>query len=151
MNKNLNQIETLITQTCEEFNCRLYLLEWNAQGLQIYIDKKDSSVSLLECEKISKRLRLFMDDFSDQIEVSSPGIERKLKYQWHFTEAVGKDVCVHTLKAVEGKKNFTGHLTKVSEEEIFLENPDCMFKIPFQDIEKANIIYQMKKQKKDLR
>lgn len=104
MNKNLNQIETLITQTCEEFNCRLYLLEWNAQGLQIYIDKKDSSVSLLECEKISKRLRLFMDDFSDQIEVSSPGIERKLKYQWHFTEAVGKDVCVHTLKAVEGKK-----------------------------------------------
>ena len=138
------QIEDQIKQACDELEFRLYLLEWNSNGLCVYADKKDSSMSLLECEQLSKRIQLFLNDRSMTIEVSSPGIERKLKYLWHFEEAIGKNICVTTHEVIEGRKNFFGRLTKVSKDEIFLENPECMFKVPFQDIEKANIVYQMK-------
>ena len=147
MKKSLDQVESLATQACEELGCRLYLLEWNPQCLQIYVDKKNSSINSLECEQLSRRINFFLNDLSVQMEVSSPGIERKLKYPWHFTEAIGKNIRVNTLKSIKGQKRFTGCLTKASEEEIFLENPDCMFRIPFQEIQKANIIYQVKNQK----
>lgn len=53
--------------------------------LRLYIDKKDGLVSIDECEEVSRWLsdRLDEEDFIDEayvLEVSSPGIERQIKY-----------------------------------------------------------------------
>ena len=152
MKKSESQIEKWVLQACEELNCRLYLLEWNSQGLQVYVDRTDQKISLLECEKISKRIHFFLKakglDGKWSLEVSSPGLERKLKHPWHFESAVGEKICVTVITAVEGQKTFTGCLTQSGETEIVLENPDRMLKIPIQNIQKAHLVFDIQQQKK---
>ena len=152
MKKLENQIENWVLKACEELNCRLYLMEWNSEGLKVYVDRTDQNISLLECEKISKRIYFFLKakglDGKWSLEVSSPGLERKLKYPWHFKSAVGKKICVITVTAVEGQKKFVGCLTQSGETGIVLESPDRMLKIPIQNIQKAHLICDIQQEKK---
>ena len=152
MKKSENQIEKLVLKACKELNCRLYLLEWNSGGLQVYVDRQDRSISILECEKISKRIHFFLTakglDGKWHLEVSSPGLERKLKYSWHFESAVGKKIFVAVLEPIEGQKKFTGYLTQSGKTDIILENPDKMLKIPIHNIQNAHLIFDIKEKKK---
>lgn len=149
MNRHLSRIEKLVLKACEELNCRLYLLEWSAEGLHVYIDKKPEGVSLLECEQVSKRIGLFLESEGQNLplEVSSPGLNRKLKYPWHFSEAVGQVIQAVVLQPVEGRKKFKGRLTRAGEKEIVLENPDELLKILYENIQKAHLVFDLKQNK----
>ena len=55
------------------------------------------------------------------LEVSSPGIERRLTQPWHFEKYIGKMVDIGLYKAVDGAKQISGVLHAYSDEEITLE------------------------------
>ncbi|MDD6213588.1 MAG: ribosome maturation factor RimP [Firmicutes bacterium] len=84
------------------------------QFLRIYIDSADG-IGIDDCEKFS---RLFSDaiDAEDPIEkeytleVSSPGIDRKLKKDREFRHYIGREVDVKLYKKIGGFKEFTGIL-----------------------------------------
>ncbi|MDR0405287.1 MAG: ribosome maturation factor RimP [Clostridiales bacterium] len=74
----------------------VYVKEGPHWFLRIYIDRAEG-VSLDDCEAISKVIgdRLDADDFIKEnyfLEVSSPGLERALRQDWHFDGAVGERV-----------------------------------------------------------
>ncbi len=89
------------------------------QFLRMYIDK-DGGVGIDDCETFS---RAFGDelDVLDPIEkeytleVSSPGVERKLKTEREFLHYIGREVDVKLFKASNGKKEFNGILKAFSE------------------------------------
>ena len=88
--------------------------------LRLYIDKKDGLVSIDECEEVSRWLsdRLDEEDFINEayvLEVSSPGIERQLKYDWHFKEAEGKKVLVRLFNKVNNLKSYVGEIVSGTE------------------------------------
>lgn len=93
--------------------------EGGKQFLRMYIDK-DGGVGIDDCEVFS---RAFSDelDIIDPIEteytleVSSPGVERKLKTEREFLHYIGREVDVKLFKALDGKKEFTGILKAFSE------------------------------------
>ena len=45
------------------------------------------------------------------LEVSSPGLERRLRSPSHFVRYVGEEVAVRTAEAVDGRRRFRGTLT----------------------------------------
>ena len=45
------------------------------------------------------------------LEVSSPGIERALTRDWHFTALMGQPLLVRLIRPVEGVRDFVGVLT----------------------------------------
>ena len=88
-----------------------YKKEGNDKYLRIYIDQP-GGVGLNECEKFSREFEKEFDkidpiDEAYILEVSSPGVERKLKTEREFLHYIGKKVSVKLYKAINSKKEFT--------------------------------------------
>lgn len=143
--KITQEIEKILTPYLSEKGLRIYDVVFVKEGqdkvLRAFIDRKGGLVSIDECEEVSR----FLSDELDRVdliedayilEVSSPGIERQLKYDWHFSENVGKKVQVKLFKKVCDTKLLIGNLVSGSEKgDITLEV--CGEEIL---IEKANVI-----------
>lgn len=101
-----------------EYGCYIYDIEYVKEGsarfLRIFADK-NGGINIDECEKISREISALLDE-KDPIkenyilEVSSPGIERKLKTEKHFKDSLEKTVDIGLYKAVQGSKLLTGTL-----------------------------------------
>lgn len=115
----MNQITGVVNQVCDEIGVLLYDIEFLKEGkdqvLRIYIDKEPSGVFIDDCENTSRMLSEILDQ-SDMIstaytlEVSSPGVERKLKQDWHFAKAIGKEIVVSLYAPINNKKTLVGTL-----------------------------------------
>lgn len=99
---------------------------------------KEGGVSLDDCEKVSRLLSPIFDveppvNGDWILEVSSPGIERKLATLDHFANSINELVKITD----KDNQKFEGKLTGVNNDEIILQTKDEKFKINFNDIKKA--------------
>jgi ribosome maturation factor RimP len=115
--------------------------------LRIYITSKDG-VSLEKCTEVSRMVSPLLDihePFKGEynLEVSSPGIERKLKTLHHFQCSIGDNVKIkeYSTEVLKGK------LTDVSDEgEITLKDEKGdELKTKFEDILSASTYFEWKK------
>ena len=112
-------LERLAGPVCEKNGVFIYDAEYVKEGgqyyLRLYIDK-DGGVSVDDCESVSVELGELLDAEPDFIkdayvfEVSSPGLDRRLRRDWHFEKAMGKDVDIKTFAPFMGSKAFTAKL-----------------------------------------
>ncbi|MEX1099183.1 MAG: hypothetical protein WEB87_02085, partial [Bacteriovoracaceae bacterium] len=86
------------------------------------------------------------DDFV--LEVSSPGVYRKLKSEQHFESALGEQILVGTTSPLEdgalpkkfkGGKKIRGVLKEYDNQKLILNVEGTQFEISLQDIKKANL------------
>ncbi|MCR5720287.1 MAG: ribosome maturation factor RimP, partial [Lachnospiraceae bacterium] len=84
----------------QECGVEIYDVEYVKEGsdyyLRVYIDKPEG-VNIDDCEKVSRRLSDALDaeDFVEDayiLEVSSPGLGRKLTKDKHFEKSLGQKV-----------------------------------------------------------
>ncbi|MBD3809642.1 MAG: ribosome maturation factor RimP [Sulfuricurvum sp.] len=74
-----------------------------------------------------------------RLEVSSPGIERKLKTLEHFAQSIGEKVVFSTLN----KEKFDGELVSVVNDEITVKTKEGeMHSVPFRYISKAKTYFE---------
>ena len=114
----------------EETDCYIYDLEYVKEGksrfLRIFADKEQGGISLDECEAISRKISNKLDE-SDPIsenyilEVSSPGIERRLRTLEHFQKYVGETIDIGLYQAKNGSKTLSGKLLGFSDGTISIE------------------------------
>ncbi|MGE4133397.1 MAG: ribosome maturation factor RimP [Bdellovibrionales bacterium] len=147
-NAQMEQICNFARDIAEREGCRLYDLEF-VQGsgriLRVFIDKSEG-VSIDDCVNVSKglNLRLDVEDVIPggryELEVSSPGMDRKLTKLWHFEGAVDQTVLLK-YRSEDGKVlSFEGRLKEVKGETLVLENSKGSVELPFPAIEKAKIV-----------
>ncbi len=127
------------TPIAAEVGCYIYDVEYVKEGgaryLRIYADKEDGGISLDECEVINRAMCVFMDE-KDPIkenyilEVSSPGVERKLRTPEHFEKYMGRIVDIGLYKAVDGSKAISGELKAYFDEKISVDTGEQEFEIP---------------------
>ncbi|MGB0454859.1 MAG: ribosome maturation factor RimP [Bacteriovoracaceae bacterium] len=98
----------LCTQVLKENQLELYDIDYYSKNheLKVYIlDPKTGSAVIEDCIRIDKALTPYFDEESwvpDQLvlEVSSPGMFRRLKTKEHFEMVVGDQICLHLKKAL---------------------------------------------------
>jgi ribosome maturation factor RimP len=105
---------------------RVRLTGLNGATLQIMVERPDGSMSVDECEEISRLVSpaLDVDDPIDKayhLEISSPGIDRPLVRKSDFTRWAGHQLKVETSVQVADKKRFKGRLASVSDDGIVVE------------------------------
>ncbi len=155
MKKYSQKILQLIDLAGKMNNLLIYDVEFKPHILKIYITNKTDSVDLSVCEKFMKSLLfLFESEGMENIEceVSSPGLERKLKKDWHFMSAVGKEVQVHTSQPVvcydeksERKVQTTvlkGQLCSCRDNIVSLNDGFLNWTIPMNVIKKAHVVFE---------
>lgn len=151
-----DQLEFQIGKLAATQGLRLYSLEYNTWQVRVFLDKKvgEGSVTLDECSEFSKAFSLYLDMDPDKffknkytLEVSSPGVEKILIKNWHFSESVGKRIRIKTYKAitVNGKsfKTWEGILEEVESDKILLRLEDeqnSVLSLKLNEITKAQCV-----------
>ena len=107
--------------------------------MRVYADKEEGGISLDECEAISRALSDALDKADPisqnyYLEVSSPGVERRLKTPEHFARYIGETVDAGLYRAIDGSKTLTGALKGLSEDgNVVLETEAGEISIPLKD------------------
>jgi len=125
-------LEALLAPVAEAQGCELYDIEYVKEGgdriLRLYIDKEDG-IDINDCECVSRAVEVVLDEQDlipgeYRLQVSSPGVERKLKKPAHFTRFIGSKVEVRLYAPqdpVSGRKKFTGKLTDFNNNAITIK------------------------------
>jgi ribosome maturation factor RimP len=118
--------------------------------LRIYIDR-ETGVSHEDCEKVSRQIGELLDA-EDVIpgppytlEVSSPGIERKLSKPKEFQRFTGHRIVVYLREPVESAKRWEGLLESFEDNRLSLTIPSGKkIAVDLSQIEKANLKFEWK-------
>ena len=118
--KNLAQIRALAQTLAAERGISLYDVAMEHEGgqkyLRVYIDKQ-GGITLNDCEAYHRALIPLVEDYEyDYLEVSSPGIDRELKFDFDIRNNMGSLVEVRLYEPLNGAKVHKGLLAEMAEE-----------------------------------
>jgi len=116
--------------------------------VRIYIDKPEG-VTLDDCELISQQVGTVLDvedvipDQHYNLEVSSPGVERRLWKPEHFARFAGQKVRVALREPIENRRRWEGTVRGVEDGMILVETDGgATLRLGMEQIDKANLKFE---------
>ena len=142
-------LSKLIEPVVQELGCELWGIEKLQQGrqvvLKIYIESADG-INVDDCARVSRQVSAILD-VEDPIpgeymlEVSSPGVERRLFKPEHFNVCKGEKVQITLRQAFDGRRKFKGLLCGLEGEEVVIRVDDAQeIVLPMDSIERARVL-----------
>ena len=117
-------------------------LELSGRTLRVVVDA-EGGIDLDHITNVSRGVSRLLDDSEDlvpesyNLDVTSPGLERKLRRPRHFEKALGRDVRVKT----KGGDTVRGELTAVDESGFVVGDGEREVPIAFADVAKARTLF----------
>lgn len=136
-----NKIETAALTVAEAVAEQegVYIVDVSYSGgiLCYYIDK-DGGVGIDDCEAFSRKVEKLLDendiiDTEYSLEVSSPGVDRKLTKEREFLYYIGREVEVKLYAARDGVKEFSGILKGYSDKTALIDKDGEDIQLPLKD------------------
>ena len=150
-------IEKIVKPVINDNNCFLWGIEIlrgkKNTTLRIFIDS-DNGVDINDCENISKDLKyepnldLSLGD-NYILEVSTPGIDRKFFEINQLNDYIGEDLLLKSKELHNGKRNFSGKLSKCKEGMFSIVVENKVMNFNFNDIDLCKLKPNYKKLIKD--
>ncbi|MGH9641466.1 MAG: ribosome maturation factor RimP [Terriglobales bacterium] len=154
---DLDHIRGIVQRVTASQGLELWDLEFHGGGkgrlLRIFIDKPEG-VTHEDCANVSREVGTILD-VEDPIpgtytlEVSSPGLDRRLRDVGDYRRFTGSKVKLLTRELVENQKHFEGRLKEVGESSLMLEiggskkQEPRTVEIPLAQVEKANLVPEL--------
>ena len=146
------KIEEIAHRVTESEGVELVEVEVKGGGtnrfVRISIDKPEG-VTHGDCELISHQVGTILDveevvpGGRYTLEVSSPGVERKLLKPADYQRFVGKKAKITLQDAIEGRRNWDGTLAGYEDGQIAIETaPGKTMRFPFEQVQKAHLIFE---------
>lgn len=155
----VDTIREIADSFAPEFDLEVFDVEFTGGILRITADRVDkadpkagAAISMLQ--KLSKRVAHVIEEkdliaSAFTLEVSSPGLERKLRTPDHFQRSVGEKIKVKTFPGYEGDRRNEGTLVSADDDGIELAvDGNTNIRIRFDQIAKANTIFDWGPQEK---
>lgn len=142
------ELTELLEPTVERLGYELSDLEVRLGGrggvLRVFIDHPDG-IGLDDCEKVSLAVGALLDVEDPlpghyNLEVSSPGLDRKLTKVEHFQRFAGETVKVQMRFPVAGRKRFRGTLVSSTDDNIVIEVDGEPHSLPLATIDTARLV-----------
>ena len=76
------------------------------------------------------------------LEVSSPGLERKLRTPAHFSAALGKKVRVRTVAGTEGDRRIEGELVSADDDGFVVATVAGERRLAYTEVERAKTVFE---------
>lgn len=115
MTNTESKVEKIVRPIIEDLGYILYDVIYEKEGkdnyLRIFIDK-DGVIGINDCETVNNAITDILDENdiiknSYMLEVSSPGIEKRLRSDEHLKQSIGQKVEIHTFKSEESTNSKT--------------------------------------------
>ena len=147
----LSKIEAIAERVAQPEGIEIVEIELKGGGknrfLRISIDKPEG-VTHADCELVSQQVSTILDvedvvPGSYTLEVSSPGVERKLLKYKDFERFIGKKIKAMLREPVENSRRWEGTLASCADGLISLETAEGKtIQFPFDQVEKANLKFE---------
>ena len=120
-----HEIQTLIEPLVADFGAEVFDVTWGGGCLKVAVDAP-GGIDTTTLSKVSRTISQELDlrdpiESRYTLEVSSPGLERRLRRPEHFAKSVGSTV---TLKLRDGKTRLSGEIVGATETEVTLRLAD---------------------------
>ena len=120
-----HEIQTLIEPLVADFGAEVFDVTWGGGCLKVAVDAP-GGIDTTTLSKVSRTISQELDlrdpiESRYTLEVSSPGLERRLRRPEHFAKSVGSTV---TLKLKDGKTRLSGEIVDATETEVTLRLAD---------------------------
>lgn len=147
-----SKIEEIAQRVAEPEGMEVVEVEVKGGGIhrfvRISIDKPEG-VTHGDCELVSQQVGTILD-VEDVVpggrytlEVSSPGLERKLIKPQDYQRFQGKKARITIRDAVEGRRNWEGTLAGFAGGSVAIEiEPGKTMRFPFEQVQKANLKFE---------
>lgn len=133
-------ISRIVIEPIKQLQADLVEVEYRREDgdlyLRVFIDR-ETGVTLDLCSRISRAIQGLIDEAGieyDHLEVSSPGINRKLTSDRDFIRFEGQPVKVKLSKGFEGPRQVVGVLIGHSELTLKVENEQGIVELPRSEI-----------------
>ena len=143
-------VRELLTPTADTMGYELWDVEFVREGarriLRITIDKPEG-INIDDCEAFHRAIDPILDeadpiDSAYYLEVSSPGVERDLKYDFHFAACEGEEVEVRLFAPDElGRKSIKGTLVGLEDGNIVVSLADGEVKLARSAVSKVKTVF----------
>jgi len=143
-----DELAKLLEPTVARLGYELADLEVRLGGkgglVRVFIDKPEG-IDLEDCEKVSLAVSALLDvedpvPGNYSLEVSSPGLDRKLTKVEHFQRFEGETVKVQMRFPIEGRRRFRGTLVSSNDENIVVEVDGESHSLPLKTIDTARLV-----------
>ena len=162
MSKTKAQLVALLEPAVEDLGYELVDLDLNFSGrrgvLRLYIDRLGAAtvpgpgdgpagdgIRVEDCEAVSRGVSAVLDaedpiqrDYD--LEVSSPGLDRKLTKPAHFDRFAGQAVQGRLRKMLDGRRRFTGTLAGRSGTTVTIRVDNGDLTVPIEDLEVIRLV-----------
>lgn len=130
---------------------RVRISGMNGMTLQIMAEREDGTMTVTDCEELSRTLSPVLDvedpiGRAYHLEISSPGVDRPLVRKSDFAAWQGHLVKIETAVLIGQRKRFRGRIAEVDKDGILIERDTATYgdeptvRIPFDAVSEANLI-----------
>lgn len=114
--------------------------------LRLYIDAV-GGITVDDCEAVSRQIGALLDvedplPDSYVLEVSSPGLDRRLRTAEHFERFMNEEVRIQLTRPQDGRRRFRGRLCAIDRETVSIVVDGSTWQLRLDDIASANLIPQ---------
>ena len=145
------QVEQQIQRIVESEGLELVHIDYKKQGrgylLRVDIDK-EGGVNIDDCQSVSTQISTWLDvddpiPAEYELQVSSPGLDRKFYKPSDYQKFIGRLVRVKTSKAIRGLHVIVGRLKEFDGERVVVTDPvvkkDPDYTIPLAEIKETRL------------
>jgi len=157
---DLEKIRATAERVARSEGLEVFDIEWKVgkqRLLRIYIDRPSdaehpgfSGVTHQDCERVSEQLSLILDveelvpgAASYILEVSSPGLDRKLVKPADYQRFAGRLAKIWLNEPIEHQKCMEGRLAGYADGLVKLSVRDRELAVPYAAIRKANLVVEL--------
>ncbi len=152
---SLNTVDTvraIADEHAPTFDLEVFDVEFSGGLLRVTADRLDkpdpkAGAALSMLQKLSKKIAYEIEERdliagAFTLEVSSPGLERKLRTADHFRRSLGETVKIKTFPGVDGDRRVEGRLSAATETAITVTSPEGEERtLDISDIAKATTVF----------
>ncbi|MDR0987454.1 MAG: ribosome maturation factor RimP [Ruminococcus sp.] len=126
----VNSVTKIAEPIAKELGLSLWDIVYEKEGslwyLRVYIEKPDSDLSIDDCVNMTRPLDKALDELdptgdSYVLEVSSPGLERRLTKDSHLERYIGQPVKLRFVRDKGGVREVSGRLEAFTKEAVRVE------------------------------
>ena len=149
----VSALEPLVERTVCGLGYQLADFEYINNGgmLRVFIEKLhetnpgvgQAGVTVADCESVSRQLQHVLEVEGiayGRLEVSSPGLDRRLKKARDFARFIGHEAQVRLRRPVDGRRNFVGTVRAVEGERVELEFEGSKVDFEMADLDRARLV-----------
>jgi len=150
----MDELEQLLERTVAGLGCQLADFDFSNRNrlLRVFIDMptgddgRARGVTLDDCEAVTRQLQRVLPvegiDY-DRLEVSSPGLDRRLKKASDFERFAGHRADVRLRVPVNGRRNFVGTLRGVRAGRVELDFEGGHLDFDLADMDRARLVPEL--------